>query len=184
MKTNSRPASVRRASLASMAMASCWMCSSTMAATSASVTVNFRGEYRVPTCSVVGDQDQTVVLRTVQARDLVPVGTPKEETRFTITFQCPSGVNNARIFLDGSSVDTSTGNLVPQSGPGMAQNVQIHLQNDDGSAIKVGDATTMKVIPVSSTQPIPVDFYASYYPTGDVAPGDVNAIATYVIDVP
>ncbi|APA90011.1 type 1 fimbrial protein (plasmid) [Paraburkholderia sprentiae WSM5005] len=153
---------------------------------SPSVRLNFSGTYNATTCLLVSSPDMTVTLRTLSTQSLPTAGVADGSKVFTITMQCASGVTGARVYFEsGSSTDPSTGNLALQnvSGSTSATNVQIMLANADGSRIKIGDRSTMKVIPITSTDPTPVDFIASYYATGRATAGTVNTFVTYVVEM-
>ncbi|MEX3636225.1 fimbrial protein [Paraburkholderia sp. BR14320] len=154
---------------------------------SPSVTLNFSGTYNATTCSLVSSPDMTVTLPRLSTQSLPRAGVADGSKIFTITIQCPSGVTDARVYFEsGSSTDPNTGNLELQnaSGTTSAKNVQVMLANADGSRIKVGDRSTMKVIPIASTDPTPVDFIASYYATGRATAGTVSTFVTYIVEMP
>ncbi len=157
------------------------------AQSSPSVTLNFTGNYVMSTCRVVGTPDMTVTLPTVSTQSLSASGATAGDTVFTITVQCESGIANARVYFEsGVATDPVSGHLNPQpvSGETSATNVQVRLANADGSPIKVGDRSTMQIVPVTSTNPMPINFIASYYATGKTAAGTVNTFVTYVIETP
>ncbi|MGF6696369.1 major type 1 subunit fimbrin (pilin) [Paraburkholderia sp. MM5496-R1] len=155
---------------------------------SPSVTLNFSGTYNATTCALVSSPDMTVTLPTLSTQSLPTAGAIDRGSKFfTITIQCPSGVTGARVYFEsGSSTDPNTGNLDLQnaSGAASATNVQVMLANEDGSRIKVGDRSTMRVVPITSTDPTPVKFIASYYATGRATAGTVNTFVTYVVEMP
>ncbi|WGS45887.1 type 1 fimbrial protein [Burkholderia sp. JSH-S8] len=159
--------------------------SGAIAQSSPTVTLNFRGTYETPTCTVVGASDLTVDLPSVSAQSLAP-GKPDGSKVFTIPIQCESGVASVRMFFSGTSVDPVTGNLIPDPGTGgsAAGNVQVRLQHGDGVPIHVGNRSTMRVVPITTTQPVPLEFIASYYATGSATVGNVRATAIYVIEIP
>jgi major type 1 subunit fimbrin (pilin) len=161
--------------------------SAAYAQSSPSVTLNFTGTYIATTCPLLSSPDMTVTLPTLSTQSLQTAGAIAGSTVFTITMQCASGVTGARVYFEsGPSTDPNTGNLDLQSASGTtsAANVQIMLANADGSRIKIGDRTTMKVIPITSTDPTPVNFIASYYATGRASAGTVNTFVTYVVEMP
>ncbi|MGF6969938.1 major type 1 subunit fimbrin (pilin) [Paraburkholderia sp. WC7.3g] len=153
---------------------------------SPSVTLNFSGTYNAMTCPLVSSPDMTVTLPTLSTQSLPAAGAVAGSKVFTITMQCASGVTGARVYFEsGSSTDPNTGNLDLQnlSGTTSATNVQVMLANANGSRIKVGDRSTMNIIPITSTDPMPVDFIASYYATGRATAGTVNTFVTYVVEM-
>lgn len=156
------------------------------AQSSPSVVLNFIGNYVTPTCQVVGSSDMTVTLPTVSTQALSASGATAGDTVFTITVQCESGIPNAQVYFDGGATDPASGHLNPQPVPGetSATNVQVRLANADGSPIRVGDRNTIQIIPITSTNPTPVNFIASYYATGKTTAGMVNTFVTYVIETP
>jgi major type 1 subunit fimbrin (pilin) len=159
----------------------------TQAATSAAVTLNFTGTYLASTCNVVGAEDQTVTLPTIATQSLSTPGQSAGTTVFSIPIQCDSGVTGARIYFEGgSTVNGATGNLIPQpvAGQTSARNVEVALQNLDGTPIKVGDRTTMPTWSIAATGPTTTRFIASYYATGASTPGVVQTYVTYVIEIP
>ncbi|MGF6441826.1 fimbrial protein [Paraburkholderia youngii] len=154
---------------------------------SPSVTLNFSGTYNATTCSLVSSPEMTVTLPRLSTQSLPRAGVADGSKVFTITIRCPSGETGARVYFEsGSSTDPNTGNLDLQNAGGTtsAKNVQVMLANADGSRIKVGDRSTMKVIPITSTDPTPVDFIASYYATGRATAGTVSTFVTYVVEMP
>lgn len=123
------------------------------AATSASVTVNFSGDYIGSTRNVLGSSDMSVTLPTLSAQLLTAAGQTAGETVFTIPIQCDSETTGVRTYFENwAATDPTTGNLNPQdvTGQSTAQNVQVSLRNPDGSPIKVGDRSTVAVVPVTS----------------------------------
>ncbi|MFT4066109.1 fimbrial protein [Paraburkholderia sp.] len=157
----------------------------TSAQSSPSVRLNFTGTYVGTTCTLIGSPDMTVTLPTVSTQSLSTAGAGAKD--FTIMMKCASGETGARVYFEsGPTTDPVTGHLNPQtvSGATSASNVQIKLANADGSPIKVGDRSTMKIIPITSTEPTPATFFASYYPTGKVTAGTVSTFVTYVIEMP
>ncbi len=155
---------------------------------SPSVTLNFSGTYNATTCSLISSPDMTVTLPTLSTKSLPTAGPVANGTKgFTITMQCESGVTGARVYFEsGSSTDPNTGNLKLQSvsGTTSATNVQVMLAHADGTRIKVGDRSTMKIVPITSTNPTSVDFVAGYYATGQPTAGMVNTFVTYVVEMP
>ncbi|WP_322015171.1 fimbrial protein [Paraburkholderia sp. J12] len=157
------------------------------AQSSPTVTIHFTGTYIADTCTVVSSPDMTVTLPTISTQSLTTAGMTAGATVFTVSMQCDSDVTGALVYFEsGSTTDPATGYLVPQAvgGTTSATNVEVMLENGDGSPIKVGDRNTMKVIPVTSTGPTPANFIAKYYATGRTTPGMVNTYVTYVIQMP
>jgi major type 1 subunit fimbrin (pilin) len=158
----------------------------TSAQSSPSVRLNFTGNYVATTCQLIGPPDMTEILPTVSTQSLV-AGVPIGEKDFTITMQCPSDVTGIRVYFEsGPATDPISGHLNPQpvSGVTSASNVQIRLANSDRTPIKVGDRSTMQIIPVTSTDPTTARFFASYYSTGQATAGRVSTFVTYVVEVP
>ncbi|MCC8395679.1 type 1 fimbrial protein [Paraburkholderia sp. MMS20-SJTR3] len=152
-----------------------------------SVTLNFTGTYVPTTCPLISSPDMTVTLPTVSAQSLSEPGAVAGSTPFSITMQCPSGVTGARVYFEsGPAADSVTGYLNPQNAGNAASatNVQVMLANADGSPIRIGDRSTMNVIPVTSTDPTQANFIASYYATGRATAGTVSTFVTYVVEVP
>jgi major type 1 subunit fimbrin (pilin) len=155
------------------------------AATSPTVQINFTGNYVAASCTVAGKADLPVSLPTISTKTLSAAGQTAGSTVFTIPVQCDSGVPYVRVYFEsGATTDTATGNLKLQSVTGSASNVQIQLQNIDGTSIKVGDRATMKILPVTTTDSIPIDFVARYYATGATTAGVVQTYVTYVLEMP
>lgn len=123
------------------------------AATSASVTVNFSGDYIGSTCNVLGSSDMSVTLPMLSTQLLTAAGQTAGETVFTIPIQCDSETTGVRTYFENwAATDPTTGNRNPQdvTGQSTAQNVQVSLRNPDGSPIKIGDRSTVAVVPVTS----------------------------------
>jgi major type 1 subunit fimbrin (pilin) len=152
---------------------------------SPTVTLTFKGTYVTGSCSVVGASDIEVELPTVSAAALSANGQSHGETLFNIPIQCDGATTAARVYFDsGAGIDGTTGNLIPIAEAGAASNVQIRLFNGDRSPIRVGDRSTTKVIPITSTDIVHIPFIASYYATGRATAGTVRTYATYVIELP
>ncbi|SMG54118.1 fimbrial protein [Paraburkholderia susongensis] len=170
-----------------LAVSTLFMPASVSAQSSPTVQLNFTGTYIATTCPLVSSPDMTVTLPTIPTQSLSTAGEPAGTKVFTITIQCASGVTGVRVYFEsGSTTDPTTGYLNPQavSGVNSATNVQVRLANADGSPIRIGDRSTMKIIPITSTAPTPVDFIASYYSTGRATAGMVNTFVTYVVEMP
>jgi major type 1 subunit fimbrin (pilin) len=154
---------------------------------SPSVTLNFTGIYIADTCTVVSSPDMTVTLPTISTQSLNTAGQTAGAKVFTISMQCASGVTGALVYFEsGPTTDPGSGRLLPQATDGTtsASNVEVMLENADGSPIKVGDRNTMKVISVNPSGPTPANFIAKYYATGPTTPGMVSTFVTYVIQMP
>ncbi|WP_242540395.1 fimbrial protein [Trinickia mobilis] len=153
---------------------------------SPSVELRFKGSYVAATCTVVGSANISVTLPTVNTRSLATSGNTAGATVFTIPVQCDGGLSRVRAyFQSGATTDANTGNLIVQSvaGETSASNVQVALKNMDGTAIKVGDRSTMKTVPITSANTtIPMNFIASYYSTGAATAGAVQTFVTYVLE--
>ncbi|AXK63779.1 pilus assembly protein FimA [Burkholderia sp. IDO3] len=157
------------------------------AQSSPSVRLDFTGNYVASTCEIVGSPDMTVTLPTVSTQSLSTSGATAGDTVFTLTVRCEGGIPNARIYFEsGTSTDPASGHLNPQPVPGetSATHVQVKLANADGTPIKVGDRNTMQIVPITSMNPTPVNFIASYYATGKTTAGVVSTFVTYVIEMP
>jgi len=157
------------------------------AQSSPSATLNFKGNYVATTCQLIGSLDMTETLPRVSTQSLAAPGAVAGSKAFTITMQCPGGATGARVYFEsGAATDSVTGHLNPQAvgGVSSASNVQVRLANSDGTPIKVGDRSTMQIIPVSATGPTLATFIASYYATGQATAGRVNTFVTYVVEVP
>ncbi|MGV2293075.1 fimbrial protein [Trinickia sp. YCB016] len=157
------------------------------AATSPTVQINFTGNYVAASCTMVGDGDQLVNLPTISTRSLNAAGQTAGSTVFQVPVQCDSGVPYVRVYFEsGPTTDSTTGNLnlTSVTGGASAGNVQIQLLNIDGTTIKVGDRTTMRILPVTSTAQMPIPFIARYYATGATTAGVVQTYVTYVVEMP
>lgn len=173
--------------LIGLAVSALFMPASANAQSSPTVQLNFTGTYIATTCPLISSPDMTVTLPTVSAQSLPTAGAVAGSKIFTIVMKCDSGVTGARVYFEsGATTDPVTGYLNPQaiSGVNSASNVQVMLLNEDGSPIKVGDRSTMKIIPVTSTDPTSANFIARYYATGRATAGMVNTFVTYVVEMP
>ncbi|TKC89800.1 type 1 fimbrial protein [Trinickia terrae] len=161
--------------------------SSAQAATSPSVQINFTGNYVAASCTVAGDANQLVTLPTISTQSLNAAGQTAGSTMFTIPVKCDSGVPYVRVYFEsGATTAATTGNLnlTSVSGKVSAGGVQVQLQNVDGTLIKVGDRSTMKIVTVNTTDSMPISFIARYYATGASTAGVVQTYVTYVLEMP
>lgn len=104
-------------------------------------TITFQGQVTAATCNVVsGQNDQTVVLPSVQVTELSAVGEAVRPTPFTINLTgCDAGESDdtavTAYFLNGTNVNAD-GRLANANGS--AEDVSIQLANSDGTPINIG----------------------------------------------
>ncbi|AIL31990.1 fimbrial protein [Basilea psittacipulmonis] len=155
--------------------------------------VTFNGKVVDTTCIIKSDDENKVVsLPSVPSSELTTAGNTTGDTGFELIITgCSTGdsvtAGGIQWKLD-NNVDAATGTLINQASTSpKASNVNIQLVNEDGSAIKVGDANATasinyKNLDKSSTSAeTKIPFSARYYATGQATAGDVQAIANFSV---
>jgi major type 1 subunit fimbrin (pilin) len=182
MKDRMRRAGWRGACL----MVGACIAASAHAAGTQTVEIRFKGNYRVPSCKIVGGADQVVALPTISTTTLAQAGQTAGSTLFHFEVECESDVPSAiAYFQSGPTVDAETGNLIPQTDAGQtsATHVQIQLLNGDGSPIRVGDRSTIKPVPVKPGATVQLPYIAQYYATGRTTQGPISTYVTYTVEM-
>jgi major type 1 subunit fimbrin (pilin) len=155
-------------------------------------TVTFNGLLRDDTCAVnAADATKTVTLPTVATTSLTTVGQTAGFTPFSISVSnCPASVTSVRAhFESNANMDSDTGNLVlTNTGAGSAGNVQVQLQNTDGSQIALGgtDAALATVVGGTATdtdtgRTATMTYHAGYYATGATTAGAVTTLTNFTV---
>lgn len=158
--------------------------------------ITFSGNVTAQTCTINGNgsgsKDFTVTLPTVSTSALASSGATAGTTPFNIALTActpTTGTNAAKavhaFFELGSTVNTTTGNLIVSPGNSSAKNVEIQLLNaSDQSAVKIGQADASqnsKPVNVSTSGAATLQFYAQYYATGAATAGAANSSVMYSI---
>ena len=150
--------------------------------------ITFNGNVTAHTCTISGNGSSsnnfTVSLPSVSASALSEAGATAGRTPFDIALTgCVPATGNVRVhFEQGSSVDTSTGNLKLETGG--ANNVQIRLLNSDLAPIKIGAAEASqnsKSVALSDAGTATVRLFAEYNATGAATPGAAKSSVTYTL---
>ncbi|MBV6694014.1 fimbrial protein [Serratia quinivorans] len=160
-------------------------------------TVTFNGQLTDTTCAVnAADADKTVTLPTVATTALTAEGQTAGFTPFTISVSnCPASVTKVRAhFESNANMDSNTGNLV-LTNTGGARNVQVQLQNTNGSQIALG-GTNATSAAVELTDPVitatetvagntgrtaKMTYHAGYYATGATTAGAVTTLTNFTV---
>ena len=154
------------------------------------ITVNFTGEYVTETCEVringSGD-NEIVTLPRLTTMALSNSGGEGGKTGFTVTLaDCPGfSVVNLIFSSDFSPADTTTGNLLNQTGNEYSRNVQLRIRKEDGRQIVIDDRNSAQSYRIwFANTPVTHQFYVSYFSdnAGPVTAGRVHAIAGITVD--
>jgi major type 1 subunit fimbrin (pilin) len=174
------------ATLATIALAS-------TGANAADGTITFTGSVTDTTCSidakVAGSADKNVTLRPVTAGTLASKGQTAGTTDGTdLTFAlsgCSTETKAVARFVNGPTVDQTTGYLENQAPVGGATNVQVRLLNASRAPINIvtGDNNDMDGNGVQLvTGAANLKYFAEYYATGKATAGPVNTSVQYTFD--
>lgn len=153
-------------------------------------TVTFNGQLSDSTCAVnAADATKTVTLPTVATTSLTTVGQTAGFTPFSISVSnCPASVTSVRAhFESNANMDSDTGNLV-LTNTGGAGNVQVQLQNTDGSQIALGGTNAALATVVDGTatdtdtgRTATMTYHAGYYATGATTAGAVTTLTNFTV---
>lgn len=159
-------------------------------AVAADGTITFTGSVSAQTCTInSGTKNFTVTLPTVSANALASAGQTAGRASFNIALTgCSAKSGTVHAFFEpGSTVDSSTGQLIVQSGDDSATNVEIGLLNDDLSVIRIGAADASqnsKPVTISATGDATLKFYAQYIATGAATAGTAQSSVMYTLVYP
>ena len=153
------------------------------------IKVLFTGEYTDETCNVIinnASNNETITLPKVSIATLQMNAAEAGSRPFDITLKdCPASRKIAVTFKSNvSPADTTTGNLLNDTGSVFSNNVQIRLRKEDSSQVVIdNDATGQEYIISSAGDPLTHRFTASYYAKGNsaVTAGKVHAAAGVVL---
>ncbi|MCS4270054.1 MULTISPECIES: fimbrial protein [Raoultella] len=177
-----------KSAMVSAAVTTALMASSALAVDG---TINFQGELVASTCDITVDgmaSPATVVLPTVSAASLAAAGSTAGKTQFDIGLTNCQGVTSsttaAAFFENGSTVHTSTFNLINTDTSG-ADNVQLQLLDATTStAINVGNsnqkANTSRIS--ADTPSVVLPYAVQYYSMGAATAGNVQSQVNFSID--
>lgn len=166
-------------------LASFLLIASAGSAEAADGTITFTGSLTDATCVVKVNNTSasgTVGLPAISKASLTSSGVVAGATAFTLNLTgCTTGKTINAYFEAGSTVDSSTGNLV---NGGTASNVQVQLLTNSGVPIAIGtsgQATSAGVAMTSSPSVTGGTLYyiAQYYATGATTSGSVTTSVTY-----
>ncbi|WP_265920329.1 fimbrial protein [Cupriavidus nantongensis] len=152
-------------------------------------TITFNGNITAQTCTINGNgtskADFAVLLPTVSTSTLKVAGNTAGQTPFNIALtNCTPDSGNVHTFFEaGPTTDTTTGNLILESGG--AENVQIRLLNGgtSNSPIKAGftDASQNSSSVAITNGAATLSYYAQYYATGQATAGAAKSSVMYSI---
>lgn len=160
-------------------------------------TINFQGKLTDATCQITIDGSSspaTVVLPTLSTQLLAATGDIAGRTQFNIELSGCTGLIStstaAAYFENGSTVDTTTNNLVNTT-TGGAGNVQLQLIDiQSNNTIEIGrssqtSSNTQVVIPNTagaSTGTTMLPYAVQYYALGTTTPGVVTSNVNFSIN--
>lgn len=167
------------------AMISTFILSSAQAClTDCSIPVNFTGVYVDQTCVISinnASNNETVNLPQISIASLQKNSNEAGSRPFDVTLtDCPASREITVFFTSNSPMDSTTGNLINDTGPEYSKNVQVRLRKEDGSQVIIDDSSTgQPYITSPKGDPLSHTFIASYYANGDasVTAGEVRTIA-------
>lgn len=154
-------------------------------------TITFQGQVTAATCSVAsGQEDQTVVLPSVQIADFETMGDTAGATPFTINLtNCAAGMSDdtavTAYFLNGTNVNEE-GRLINN---GTAKDVSIQLSGSQDAPINIGSGAGMTDSALGnlpeadlSDGTTTLNYQARYYAENDsVGAGSVQTSVEYVL---
>ncbi|EHK67709.1 fimbrial protein [Achromobacter arsenitoxydans] len=155
-------------------------------AASEAVNLRFIGRY-VPLSCYIREASIDVALPTVSTQSLSSPGDVAGSTRFDIPIECEGAPGQVRAYFEAGPTTDASGRLNPldMSPAPTPSGVQIELLNGDGTVIRVGDRTSVKVVNITEgVATLNMPFYARYYGSGGATPGVVRTYVTYVLDIP
>lgn len=148
------------------------------------INVLFTGNYTEETCEVAvnnGSNNESILLPVLSTRTLQKSGNEAGSRPFDITLkECPaSRTINLSFNSSVSAADSTTGNLLNDTGEDFSQNVQLRLRKENGTQIVIDNTSTGQDYVISSTgTPLTHRFSASYYAgNATVSAGKVHAAA-------
>ncbi|VWC49674.1 fimbrial protein [Burkholderia aenigmatica] len=148
-------------------------------------TLSIKGKIGTQTCTIdgngTGGKNFTVALPKVSTSALNTGGATAGRTPFKIGLKncSPAGGNVYTYFEAGSTVNSTTGNLLNSGG---ATNVEVGLLNGDTTNIRVGKADHKSAVVALSNGAADLPYYAEYVAIGGQAgQGTVNSSVMYSI---
>ena len=164
------------------------------AAQAADGTITINGSVSDTTCSINGaasgtPADLAVTLPTVQAGSLATAGATAGmsnlgDLRFALSGCSGAATKAVARFENGPTVDQSSGYLTNQASASPAQNVQVRLLNGNTQPINIlsGDNNNLATNGATITGgAATLNYFAQYYATGKVLPGNVNTSVQYTM---
>ncbi|CAG9210157.1 Major fimbrial subunit SMF-1 [Burkholderia gladioli] len=154
-------------------------------------TITFTGKVSAQTCTInkTSAANFTVTLPPVSANALASAGQTAGRAPFKIALTgCSVKSGTVRAYFEpGSTVNTSTGQLVLNSGADAATNVEIGLLNSDLSVIDIGAADgsqNSQAATISAAGDATLNFYAQYVATGAATAGTAQSSVMYTLVYP
>lgn len=146
------------------------------------VTLNLshRVTFLAPACIVTTDPTN-VTLPAVQAGSFQGNGSTAGATPFAIQLDCDAGFTLS-VTLDTNKPAAGTrGVIAGQAGPGYAKGIGIQVLDQNAQPV-----TFKQPISVGTTAGggLAVRYFARYYQTGNITPGQVSATATFTLSYP
>jgi major type 1 subunit fimbrin (pilin) len=167
-----------------------WLASTaSMVAHASDGQLNVAASVAATTCQISGmsgTNNFTVPMPTVSTATLAQPGAVAGITRVDINLtNCAPATGKGLVhayFEPGPTVDLPNGNLIPETGPGAAGNIEVALLTNMLSKIHVGatDPTAGYVNTIIQNGSAQITFYAEYIAHGGPAsPGTVNTSVVY-----
>ncbi len=148
-------------------------------------TVNFSGSVVTTACAISSNSANIgVELGQIRTTSLTAAGSEASSgKRFSIVLEdCDTTVSTGvAVTFTGSPDATDPNSLAVGSNgdTGTAQNVAIRLYDEQGSVVKLGEATAVVTLRNGENT---LNFSAKYYsPEGGATAGDASAVATYTL---
>ncbi|MBU9163746.1 fimbrial protein [Burkholderia multivorans] len=164
-------------------------------------TINFTGSVVASTCKISNKDGSnlTIPLPQVATSQLAAAGSTAGRTPFAMSLSgCTSPVDKdgkpvagvpakvAVVFEPGPNVNLTTGRLKP-TGTDAAANVEVGIQSDSYSDIKIGASGAdqgSQAVAIGTDGNATLQYFAQYYATGASTAGSVNTSVTYSVVYP
>jgi type 1 fimbria pilin len=161
------------------------MAGTAMAAEIAGGTINFSGSVVTSACAIGSSSSNVDVnLGQVRTASLVAAGSEASTAKsFSVVVEdCDTTVSTGvALTFSGTPDAKDPGSLAVGSngGAGTAQNVAIRFYDEQGTVVKLGEASSITTLRNGVNT---LNFSAKYYsPAGQATAGDASAVATYTL---
>jgi len=145
-------------------------------------TVKFTGNIIDNACTVdASGKDQTVQLGNVAATSFSAAGDISAGQKFDIKLTgCPEG--NVAVVFNGSADSANTDLLKLDSGM-TATGVAVRINNEDGTQVKLNDASSIKQVEITDTEDSATLSYVGQYQATNatVTAGTANATSQFTV---